>query len=988
MGYRLDEGGRVDRDRPITFTFNGRGMVGFAGDTLASALLANDVAIVGRSFKYHRPRGIVGLDEEDPGGIVDLGADPRAEPNARATLTHLRDGLTARSVNCWPSADFDVGVVRGLARPLLAAGFYYKTFMWPNWHWFEPAIRASAGLGRAPRGADPDRYEHDCRHCDVLIVGAGPAGLRVATALAGSGLDIVIVEQRSEAGGSLLARSATIDGEDGTAWAERAASVLRAHPNVTMLTNATATGHYDGGWIAVHQRLDEGDPTATPRSCLWHIRAAQVVLATGAHERPLLFANNDRPGVMLASAVAGYVNRFGVAAGRRVIFFVNNTSGYAAAFDCHDRGVAVTTIVEVRPAVEEALATTCAERKIELISGAIVTTVIGRRRVRGVEIASVNGKGGRRIACDCVAVAGGWSPVVHLSSHGAGRPRWDAERQCFLPANLPDGMVTAGAVDGRFDLPAALADADRCAAALMAGFPPAKRPVPVAAAVASVPPAPYAIRAYWGTQTDKVARSTWIDLLHDVTVNDVRLAVRENFVSAEHFKRYTTTGMAPDQGKTSNVTGMAILARETGRDISDVGTTRFRPPYTPITLGALAGPQRGVLYHPLRRLALHDWHVAHGARMEDYGGWLRPAYYQTAGVSERETVDAEVLAVRERLGLLDYSPLGKIDVVGPGAAAFLNLIYMNDVAALKPGRARYGLLLREDGTVMDDGVFCRLADDHFMLTTTSGGAAATSQWLQRWHQCEWPDLDVVIQPFTTYWGTISLSGPEARTAIGRLASDIDFAAAAFPQMSVRAGVIETVLVRVMRVSFTGEITYEISAPATKIPQLWDRLLDVGSDLGIAPFGIEALMVMRTEKGFIHVGAETDLATLPDDVGFGRLGARKEELFVGRRSLLSAKAKMPVREQLVGLEPVDGRTALTTGAQIVVGSMESRPARMQGRVTSGCWSPVLGRPIALGVIERGRERHGEEVDVFQFGERVRARLVAPAFYDAGGERMNG
>ncbi len=984
MGYRLETGGSVDRTNPLRFTFNDRALVGLTGDTLASALLANDVSIVARSFKYHRPRGIVGLREEDMGGIVDLGIDPRVEPNALATMTPLRDGLMARSVNCWPNVDFDIGAVWGFAKPVLAAGFYYKTFMWPHWRWFEPAIRANSGLGRAPRGPDPDLYEHDSAHCDVLVVGAGPAGLRAATLLAAANLSVIIVEQDTEVGGSLLTRSAMIEGMAGSAWAARVVNSLRARPNVTVMTDATATGHYDGNWATVHQKLATDASSTTARSRFLCIRAGTVVLASGAHERPLPFPNNDRPGVMLASAVAGYANRFGVATGRSIAFMVNNTSGYSSALDCHDCGIAVAAIIDVRPRAEEPLAAACAARRIEIVAGAMVTNVFGRRRVRGIEVALLDRSARRRIACDCLGMAGGWSPLVHLSSHGAARPVWDVDRLCFLPADLPDGIVAAGAVNGHFDLSDALDDADRCAAALAGSRVPGEEPThPSAAAIVPPSPVPYASTAFWGARTEKAIRSSWIDFLHDVTASDIGVAVRENFTSIEHFKRYTTIGMAPDQGKTSNVTGMAVLARETDRDIADIGTTKFRPPYTPVTLGALAGAERGALYRPLRRLPLHEWHLAHGGKMEDYGGWLRPAYYQ----ANDSAIGAEVLLVRRKVGILDYSPLGKIDIVGPDAVAFLNLIYMNDVGTLKTGRARYGLLLREDGSILDDGVFCRLADQHFMMTTTSSGATATSQWLQRWHQCEWPHMDIVIQPFTTHWGTITLSGPAARAVVCRLCSDIDFSANAFPHMSVRTGTIEGISVRVLRVSFTGELTYEISAPVTDIPVLWHHVLEAGSDHGIAAFGIEALMVMRTEKGFVHVGAETDPTTVPDDIGFGRLGATKKVHFIGRRSLTSAKAQMANRGQLVGLEPLDGRTILTAGAQIVAGPLETRPVRTQGRVTSGYWSPSAGRPIALAVLERGRERHQDEVEVYHGGAVARAKVVAPCFYDPEGIRMN-
>ena len=948
-------------------------MTGFSGDTLASALMANDAAIVGRSFKYHRPRGILGAREEDPNGLVDLGTSPRQEPNARATMTPLSEGLVVRSINCWPGPEFDIGAVIGLAAPLLRAGFYYKTFMWPYWHLFEPTVRCLAGLGQAPTGVDPDRYDHRSAYCDVLIVGGGLAGLRTALHLAPSGMRVTLVEQDHRFGGALVAGSEALDGLDGGAWVALAVATLGRHQNVTLLTDATATGHYDHRWVTVSQRHRAADPTG-PRETLWTIRAKNTVIATGAHERPMVFRNNDRPGVMLASAVREFAGRYGVAAGRKVLFAGNNSSVYQTAFDAQDRGINVVGIIDTRSATGGAAsAEAAAVRRIPVFPRTDVEDVLGGRQVRGVRLSGPDGV--RNVGCDCLAVSGGWSPVLHLMSHGAGKLVWDDARLCFMPPALVDGMIAVGSANGRFDSESVLADARRAADWVARVSPGAEAP---ASGVT------YSIEERW----KEVARpgSCWVDLLHDVTVQDVKIAVREGFASVEHFKRYTTNGMAPDQGKTPSIISMAILARETGRLIAEAGTTKFRPPYTPVTLGALAGPYRGGQYEPRWRLALNDWHIEHGGRMDTYGGWTRPAYYSPAGETEQEAIAQEVSLVRSGVGMLDYSALGKIDVIGPDAAKFLDLVYMNSVSTLKPGGARYGLMLNETGSIRDDGVFGRLSETHFMLTTTSGGAAATAGWIGEWHQCEWPGLDVIIQPFTTYWGTISVAGPSARQVMQQVASDIDFSAAGFPHMSIREGKLGGTPVRIMRVSFSGEITYEISMPFRRMMAIWTALLESGRGFGIRPFGLEALLVMRIEKGFIHVGSETDSATLPADFGYGQLGAKKDVHFIGRRSLHSPFALNPNREHLVGLEPLDGATILHAGGQVV--AAPRRPATTEGRVTSGCWSPTLGRPIALAVVRRGRERHGDNVAVYQRGRFVLARIVAPVFFDAAGERMNG
>jgi sarcosine oxidase subunit alpha len=979
---RLAEGGRIDRASVLPFTWHGAKLSGFAGDTLASALLANGVKVVGRGFKYHRARGIFAAWVEEPNAILDLQWNGHHDPNARATTVALRAGMAARGVNARPDVDRDIYRGIDLLQRFLPAGFYYKTFF-PNWHRYEPRIREMAGLGRL-RGGAPDTRQYEARHAhaDVLIVGGGPAGLAAARAAASAGLSVLLADDRREFGGSLLWQDATIDDQSGMAWAAATVRDL-AGAGVRLLPDTTVFGAYDDGSFGLLERRGAA-PAGWAEDRLWTVRARHAVLATGSIERPLVFPHNDRPGVMLASAALQYLRQYSVLVADEIVVATNNDSAYTAALALRDAGATV-TVADVRPA-PPAIAHAAIDAGIRVLPGSVVLHTIGRDGVRLVDIGPADATSARaatlRVPAGAVLVSGGHAPAVHLHSQSRGKLRWDDASAMFLPVAAVAGQSLAGAMTGEQTLAGALASGHRAGVAAASAL---DRGVAIPAPTTPRLPASDPIQPYWCVPI-KGARQ-WLDLQNDVAVKDVRLAARENYSSVEHLKRYTTLGMATDQGKTSNVNGLAILADATGRQIPEVGTTTFRPPYTPVTLGALAGMRHGALYAPWRRLPAHAEHVERGAEMREYGGWWRPACYTRASETPAQAIQREAAAVRQGVGLFDGSSLGKIVVDGPDAAAFLNLLYYNDLANLKPGRLRYVLLLRENGVVYDDGVVARVGPERYQLSPSSSHTAGVLAMLEAWHQTEYPMMRVAFHDVTGAWATFAVSGPRARDMLSPL-TGIDISADALPHMTFADGTILGIAGRIARVSFTGERSYEVSVPAGYGPALWRRLMQAGGDFGITPYGIEALSVLRAEKGYILIGTDTDGMTLPDDLGMaGPLRAKKVD-FVGRRSLLTPDAVRPDRRQFVGLLPLDPNAVPHPGAHAI--ERRADGMRSLGWVTSACHSPALGRSIALGMIARGRSliESGGEVELFHLGQTMRARVVSPVFHDPAGEKLHG
>jgi sarcosine oxidase, subunit alpha len=984
---RLATGGRIDRSRPMGFTFDGRRYQGFAGDTLASALLANGVHLVGRSFKYHRPRGIFSAGAEEPNALVQLGTGPRTEPNVRATQVELYEGLVAHSQNCWPSVGLDLGEASNLLSPLFPAGFYYKTFMWPPslWHLYERLIRRAAGMGEAPREPDPDRYEHVHAHCDVLIVGAGPAGLAAALAAGQSGARVILADEQAEMGGSLLSEPLE---RVGHAWREASLAALPSFPETRLLRRTTAFGYYDHNYLGLLERVTDHLGTKAlqhlPRQRLWKVRARQVVLATGAIERPLVFAGNDRPGVMLAGAVRSYLNRYAVRPGR-VVVFTNNDSAYATALDLYAAKVAV-TVVDTRSEPAGALPQRARADGIRVLAGHAITATRGHRKVREVEVQRLRDgaivDAAEKLLCDVVAVSGGWNPTIHLQSQSRARPRYDEVLGIFLPGPAVQAERSAGACNGAFTLTACLQEGARAGveAAEAAGFAAQLPELPSIAEPAEQP-----AQQLWQVPGKGKA---FVDLQNDVTAADIGLALREGYRSVEHVKRYTTTGMGTDQGKTSNVNALGIIAETTGQSIPEIGVTTFRPPYTPVTFGAIVGRNCGALFDPVRRTPMHAWHETRGAVFEDVGQWQRPWYYPRPGETMAEAVGREVGAARSGVVILDASTLGKIDLQGRDVAELLNRVYTNAWGKLAIGRCRYGLMLGEDGMVFDDGVTTRLGERHYLMSTTSGGAARVLAWLEEWLQTEWPELQVWCTSVTDQWATISLSGPDSRRLLAGLAPDVDLDPAAFPHMSMREGQVAGVLARIFRISFTGEQGYEIQVPASYGLPLWEQCMAAGASYGITPHGTEAMHVLRAEKGYIIAGQDTDGTVTPDDLGMEWIVSKQKPDFLGKRSLARADIARNDRKQLVGLLPDDPRELLEEGAQIVVEPTERIPMAMIGHVTSSYRSPNLEHSFALAMIREGRSRLGQKLYVPMAGRTITVTVTDPVFVDKDGERLRG
>jgi len=996
--FRLPNRGRIDRGTELAFSFNGSRYFGHEGDTLASALLANGVHLVGRSFKYHRPRGILGSGAEEPNALVQLGKGARTDPNMRATTVELFEGLRARSQNCWPALRFDVGAINDCLSGLLPAGFYYKTFMRPArlWMVYEKFIRNAAGLGRAPAERDPDRYEQQYAHCDVLVIGAGPAGLAAAASASATGARVILTDEQAEFGGALLAdagQHVRIGDSTPETWLDSVQETLSGIADVRMLPRTTAFGYYADNYIGLLERVADhlSDAGGAVRQRLWKVRAKQVVLATGAIERPLVFAENDRPGIMLAGAARQYVNRYGVAPGSRVVVFTNNDSAYAAAVDLAAAGVDIEAVVDLRTQVEGDLPRLAREAGIPILQGHAITATKGRRRVSGVTVMRLNDAGdgvvgaARQIACDCVAMSGGWNPAVHLFSQSRGNLRFDEASGTFLPAEAVQAIRSAGASNGAVSLADCLSEgtAAGLAAALDCGFEGGSEPVDAVREPSEEPQQPF-----WQVPTDRKKARMFIDFQNDVTSKDINLAVREGYRSIEHIKRYTTTGMGTDQGKIGNINALAIAAQQLDAEIPAVGVTTFRAPYTPVTFGAITGSHVRGLFDPVRWTPMHDWHVDRGAKFEDVGQWKRAWYYPRDGETMRQAVDREVKAARDGVGILDYSTLGKIDIRGPDAAEFLNRVYTNGWKKLGVGRCRYGVMLRDDGMVMDDGVTTRLGENHFLMTTTTGNAASVLSWLEEWLQTEWLDLKVYCTSVTEQYATISICGPKARDLLSELAPELTLDPQTFRHMSMQEGTVAGVAARVLRVSFTGEVGFEINVPARYGRAVWDALIAAGEPHGITPYGTEAMHVLRAEKGFFIAGQESDGTVTPLDLGMDWIVNWTKGDFIGRRSLNRTDTVREDRKQLVGLLTVDPETVLDEGAQIVATVADKPPMEMIGHVTSSYYSPNLGRSIAMAMIRGGRGRKGETLYAPMPDKTIEVTVTEPVFFDPDGDRLNG
>ncbi|CAD0183188.1 Aminomethyltransferase [Ruegeria sp. THAF57] len=970
-------GGQIDRDTTLNFQFDGRSYTAHPGDTLASALLANNVRLIGRSFKYHRPRGLLTAGSEEPNGMVELRSGAHKEPNTRATTVEMFDGLTANSQNRWPSLRFDTLAVNDLFSNFLSAGFYYKTFMWPAAFWeklYEPIIRRAAGLGSLSMQADPDEYDKGFRHCDLLIIGAGPAGLMAALTAGRAGADVILADEDFTLGGRLNSETFSVGEQSASDWATQAVAELSAMPNVRLMQRTTVIGAFDHGIYGAVERT--GDhlpslPAGKPRQILWRIYCQKALLCAGATERPIAFENNDRPGIMTASALRTYANRFAVTAAPRVAIFTNNDDGHRTASDLHAKGVKIAAVVDVR---EDAPLS----YDYEVLKGAQVVNTKGRLGLSFVEVALPDGST-RTLDCGALGVSGGWNPSVHLTCHQRGRPVWDENLAAFVPGeNLPVGMSVAGAANGVMSTHGALRSGAQAAAtalnlATLPDLPEAED-------------APLAQTPFWYVQGCKRA---WVDQQNDVTVKDVKLSYQEGFRSVEHLKRYTTLGMATDQGKTSNITGLAIMAEVAGKSIPETGTTIFRPPYTPVPIGAFAGRMIGKEFHPTRLTPSHHWAKERGAVFVEAGNWLRAQWFPQADETHwRESVDREVRQTRASVGVCDCTTLGKIDVQGTDAAEFLNRVYANGFAKLAVGKTRYGLMLREDGMVMDDGTAARLAEDHFVVTTTTANAVSVYRHMEFVRQCLFPDMDVQLISTTDGWAQYAVAGPNSRKLLQKIVDpEFDISNEAFPFMACgKITVCGGLRARLFRISFSGELAFEIAVPARYGDALMRRLMAEGEEFDVTPYGTEALSVMRIEKGH-PVGNELNGTTTALNLGMGKMVSRKKDS-IG--SVLSEREALTAPDilKLVGLKPITPEDKVTAGGHLMNVEGPIDAAHDQGYVTSVAYSPSLNSNIGLGLLKRGDERLGEKMRLVSplTDLTVEVEIVSAHFVDPEGERL--
>ncbi|MBS0564956.1 MAG: sarcosine oxidase subunit alpha family protein [Proteobacteria bacterium] len=963
------EGGQIDRSRSLSFSFDGIRYQGHPGDTLASALLANGVRLMGRGFKYHRPRGPISAGSEEPNAIVELRGGARREPNTRATVAELHDGLEAASQNRWPSLKFDALAINDRLSPFFAAGFYYKTFMWPKAFWeklYEPMIRRAAGLGSLSMEPDPDAYDKGFLHCDVLIIGAGPAGLAAALTAGRAGARVILADEDFRMGGRLNAETHAIGDQAGADWAAAAVAELAAMPNLRLMHRTTVLGAYDHGIYSALERVADHlaePPAGKPRQILWRIYSRRAILCAGATERPIAFENNDRPGIMMAGAVRSYVNRWAAAPGKRIAIFTNNDDGLRTEADLRARGIEVAAVIDSR-------------------KGEMVTDSSGRLGLTGITVRGADGQS-RTIPCEALAVSGGWNPNLQLTCHQRNRPVWNDALQAFVPESLPSGLSVAGAAGGVFSTHGALTTGTGAAVAALADLGVTATP----ATLPRAEDAPYAIKPLWYVPHTK--GRAWVDQQNDVTVKDIKLAKQENFTSVEHLKRYTTLGMATDQGKTSNVTGLAVMAELTGKSIPETGTTIYRPPYTPVPIAAYAGRSAGKDFRPTRLTPSHTWAAEQGAVFVEVGMWLRAQWFPRKGETHwRHSVDREVLTTRAAVGICDVTTLGKVDVQGTDAAEFLNRIYANPFAKLPVGRVRYGLMLREDGIAMDDGTAARLAEDHFVVTTTTANAVGVYRHMEFCRQCLWPDMDVQLISTTEAWAQFSVAGPKARDLLQKIV-DQDISNEAFPYMAC-AGITVCggLRARLFRISFSGELAYEIAVPTRYGDGLIRRMSALAEDMGGCVYGTEALGVMRIEKGHV-AGNELNGTTTALNLGMAGMVSKKKDA-IGSTLSEREGLNQPDALNVVGLRPVNPAEALAAGSHLINRDAEANAANDQGYLTSVCHSPHVGSSIALAFLKNGANRKGETLRAVNplKDTEVLVEVVSPHFVDPEGERLRG
>ena len=989
----------IDETSRISFKFNDKTYYGFKGDTLASALLSNDIHLVGRSFKYHRPRGIMTAGSEEPSAIVQVNENtPLTEPNVRATEIEIYEGLEATSQNCWPSVNFDVGGINNLMSPLLPAGFYYKTFMWPAsfWEKYEYLIRHSAGLGKSPTKPDPDIYEHKYIHCDVLVIGAGITGIMAAKSAAKNNLKTLLLDEKSEIGGSTIYQNSEhikIDNQNSSTWLENEISELEKFKNLEIKTRTSVAAYHGYNYLLARENLtdhlSQSEKQNKVRQRLLKIRAKKVIVATGSLERPLVFDNNDRPGIMLSSAVKKYANYYGVATGQKIIFFTNNDTAYEGAISLNKKGINIEAIIDTREKSSTEHTKEAESLGIKIYNSRTVVDTKGYKRINKITIMKLS-KDGQSFAnsdkitldCDCLAISGGWTPAVHLFTQSGGKLKFRDEDQVFIPNKYPSDQVSIGSCNGDFELDDIIKNTSKILKEFLNIEKTDYDDLKIKC------PKDKEIRSIWLLPSDKILGKTkpFVDYQNDATAKDIKLALREGFRSIEHVKRYTTTGMGTDQGKLGNMHALGIIADTVGVKMGELGTTTFRPPYTPLTFGTIVGRNVGEYFDTFRRTPMNDWHIEHKAKFENVGQWKRAWYYPKNNETMNDAVQRESKAVRESAGILDASTLGKIDIQGTDSSEFLNRVYTNAWSKLAVGKCRYGLMLNEDGMVYDDGVTTRLDENHYIMTTTTGGAANVLAKLEDYLQTEWPELDVYLSSVTDHYATASVCGPNSKKILNKIIPDLDLSDESFPHMSFKNAKIGKIKCRVMRISFTGEHTYEINIQANFGKSLWEKCMEAGKEFNITPYGTETMHLLRAEKGFIIVGQDTDATMTPIDLQMDWIVSKKKYDFIGKRSLYRSDTMREDRKQLVGLATDDPAEVLEEGAQIV-SDTNLKPVKMLGHVTSSYYSPNLNKSIALAVVRGGKNMMGKKLFIPMVDKNINVTIVDPVFFDKENVRLN-
>ena len=995
---RLKTSKFIDETSRISFKFNNKTYYGFKGDTLASALLANDVHLVGRSFKYHRPRGIMTAGSEEPNAIVQINDGTAVtEPNVRATEVEIYEGLEASSQNCWPSVNFDIGGINNLLSPLLPAGFYYKTFMWPAsfWEKYEYFIRKSAGLGKSPTESDPDIYEHKYIHCDVLVIGAGISGIMAAKIAAKNGLKTLLVDEKPNLGGSTIYQNSNyfkINNQTSGSWLEKEINEIKKLENLEIKTRTSVAAYHGYNFLLARENLTDHLPIEQRKEKTRHkllkIRAKKVITATGSLERPMIFDNNDRPGILLSSAIKRYIDFFGVACGEKNILFTNNDSAYETAISLIQKGINVEAIIDNREKVDSKLVYEVEKNNVKIFKGYTITNTFGYKRINRISLMQLS-KDGQKVvgskidlSCDCLGMSGGWTPAVHLFTQSGGKLKFREEDQVFIPNIYPSDQISVGSCNGDLTLDEILINTPNTLKEFLNIKNSEYTNMEILSSINK------SKRNIWLLPSDKILGKTksFVDYQNDATAKDIKLALREGFKSIEHVKRYTTTGMGTDQGKLGNMHALGIISETADAKMGELGTTTFRPPYTPLTFGTIVGRNVGEYFDIFRRTPIHDWHVDNKAEFENVGQWKRAWYYPKDNEDMHDAVQRESKAARESAGILDASTLGKIDIQGTDASEFLNRVYTNAWSKLAIGKCRYGLMLNEDGMVYDDGVTTRLGENHYIMTTTTGGAANVMGKLEDYLQTEWPELDVYLTSVTDHFATVSVCGPNSKKIVSKVIPDLDFSDENFPHMSFKNAKIGKINCRVMRISFTGEHSYEINIQANYGKSVWEKCMEAGKDFNITPYGTETMHLLRAEKGFIIVGQDTDATMTPIDLQMDWIVSKKKYDFIGKRSLYRSDTIREDRKQLVGLLTDNPNEVLEEGAQIV-SDINKSPVEMLGHVTSSYYSPNLKKSIALGVVKGGKNMMGQKLIIPMEKKNINVTVSDPVFLDKENKRLN-